>query len=226
LDGELLTYEKSVKKKAYVHPDKTDIEGIEILNDGDHDYYYYMEKDIYRLDIYEKGLMQVIRFINYKKDFPIESLSSVITAIRKVESSSYGYRLSLISTTKNKHDVENIYTGTIFNNTRYSLRCYDLIEKLLLKIKDDYIIRINSPYSTLDYMIQPVNNYLLIINIKTGIADILNEEESSICRVAFDVKRCFNEEDTLINDSTVDIKIEDLQAVVREYIEKRKNVTQ
>jgi len=225
LDGALLTYEKAVKKKAYVNRDEVDGNNIDLQYDGHNDYYYYMEKDIYHLDIYEESLLIVVKFINFKKEYPLQQLSSLITAIRKIEATSYGYRLSLISTRKDKQDIENIYTGTIFNNSRYSLRCFNLIDKLLLKIKDDYITRINSSYSTLDYMIQAVNNYMLIINIKTGVTDILNEEEASICHVAFEVKKCFTDEDVLINSSSADVKIERLQAVVYDYIAKRKNVT-
>jgi hypothetical protein len=138
---------------------------------------------------------------------------------------SFGYRLTFITTNKTHTDIEHIFSGTIFNNTLYSARNYDFLEKLLLKLKDDYIIRTNSSYSTLDYVIQKVENKWLIINIKTGATDILNDAEIVIASAAHDLKDCCNEKNLLINDRRTEECIETLQAVVINYLEKRKTVS-
>ena len=228
LDGELLIYEKSIKKKKYIERDKMSqevISRLDIHNDGNEDYYFYLEKEVYRLDIEEENLMAAIRFVNYKKVYPIENISKAIKAIRKVVVTAYGYRLSYATVAQKQLDTEKIYTGTVFNNTSYSKRSHALLEKLMLKLVEDYIIRINSSYSTLDYVIHQVGERWLIINLCTGVTDVLNEQEIVIAHAAFDLKACFDENNILANDRKTDDVIEKLQAIVIDYLEKRKATT-
>jgi len=215
LDGELLIHERSIKRKKHV-------DGEEVEKNGN-DYYFYQEKEVYRLDIDETNLMTVVRFINHKKEFPMNKIYSVIKALKRVINMSYGYRLTFITSKTDKLDVENIYTGTIFNNTNYSIRSYDLLEKLLLKLKDDYIIRRNTAYSTLDYVVHNVEDRWLIINTKTGAADILEDEEITMARAAFTLRDCFDENNILKNDKSTDEIIEKLQAIVINYLDRKKD---
>jgi len=225
LDGELLIHEKSTKRKQYI--DKKDPEvkklDVERHKSGKKEYYFYLDKETYRFDIDEANLMTIVRFINYKNEYPMDKIYSVIKAIKKVLKTSYGYRLTHITTNTTNVDVEKISTGTIFNNTNYSIRSYDLLEKLLLKLKDDYIIRRNTTYSTLDYVIHNVESRWLIINIKTGAADILEDEEIVMAKAAFALRDCFDENNILKNDKSTDEVIEKLQATVINYLERNKH---
>lgn len=227
LDGELLTYEKAIKKKKYVDYDKMDSEilsKIEIKKNSYKDYYYYIEKEIYHLDIDEENLMISIRFVNSKKGHSSDELRTALNTIARVCVISYGYRLVFATSIEKRLNVENIYTGTIFNNSAYSTKTYNLIEKLFLKLKEDYIIRVNSSFEINDYVIHKIEYHWLIINRKTGATDVLNEDESSICEVANAVSLCFNEDNILENTRRTDSRIERLQRIVEEYILKKKKI--
>lgn len=227
LDGELLTYEKAIKKKRYVDYDKMDSEllsKIEIKKNSYKDYYYYIEKEIYHLDIDEENLMITIRFINSKKEHQSDELRTALNAIAHVCVISYGYRLVFVTSIEKKLNIENIYTGTIFNNSAYSTKTYNLIEKLFLKLKEDYIIRVNSSFEISDYVIHKIEYHWLIINKKTGATDVLNEAESGICEVANSVSLCFNEDNILENTRRTDSRIERLQKIVEEYILLKKQL--
>lgn len=227
LDGELLTFEKAIKKKRYIDYDNMDdkiLSRVEIKTDSYKDYYYYIEKDIYHLDVDEENLMLSIRFVNSKKELSSENLKRCLNAIAHMCVTSYGYRLAFVTTQEKKQNIENIYTGTVFNNSIYSLRTYNLIEKLFLKIKEDYIIRVNSSFEINDYMIHKIENHWLIINKKTGATDILDEDESNICEVAYAVEECFDSENVLENSRKTDYRIERLQKIVEEYIISKKRI--
>jgi hypothetical protein len=223
LDGELLIYEKSIKRRKYIN-EKTPqevLDMVDVKSDGHGEFYFYMDREVYRLDVEEANLMAAIRFINFKQEYPLEKLPAIIEALRTVARTSYGYRLTLASSNNDVIDGEDIYTGTVFNNSLYSKRSYALLEKLLLKLKDDYIERTNSSYSTLDYIVQHAEKLWLIINIKNGATDVLTEDEEKICRAAFDLKECFNEKNILANDRKTDEMIERLQVVVIHFLEKK-----
>ena len=221
LDGELLTFEKAVKKRKYI--DETDISAemlakIDVKNDGERDYYYYLEKEIYHLDVDEDYLMTAIRFVNSKKDWELNSLNEVLSAIAHICVIAYGYRLTFEGVVEKRLNVENIYTGTVFNNTNYSSKTYNLLDKLFLKLAEDYIKRVKSTYDISDYIIHKVEDRWLIINRKNGATDILNAEESEICEVANNVTECFDSDNVLENNKNTDVQIEKLQRVVEKYI--------
>lgn len=225
LDGELLTFEKAIKKKRYIDYDQTDenlLSRVEIKNDSYKDYYYYIEKDIYHLDVDEENLMTSIRFVNSKKEYTEDSLRKALNSIAYLCVTDYGYRLNYVTTQEKKQNIENIYTGTIFNNSSYSFKTFNLIEKIYLKIKEDYMIRVGSSFEIEDYIIHKVENHWLIINKKTGATDLLNESECSICEVAYTVEECFDKENILDNSRKTDYRIEILQKVVSEYILNKK----
>lgn len=224
LDGELLTFEKAVKRRKYVDNDidPNTLENINVKNDGERDYYYYLEKEIYHLDVDEEYLMTAIRFVNSKKDWEADTLSNILNAIAHICVISYGYRLTFEGLVEKRLNVENVYTGTVFNNSSYSSRTYTLLDKLFLKLAEDYIKRVKSSYDIGDYIIHKVENRWLIINRKNGATDILNEEESEICEVANNVTECFDEENVLENNKNTDVQIERLQRVVEKYIRKQK----
>ncbi len=220
LDGELLTFEKAIKKKKYIDDefDRAKLDNISIKNDGDRDYYYYLEKEIYHLDIDEEYMMTAIRFINSKKDWDKNYLSEVLNAIAHLCVISYGYRLVFEGTIEKKLNVENFYTGTVFNNSSYSTKTYNLLDKLFLKIAEDYIKRIKSSYDIGDYIIHKVENRWLVINRKNGATDILEGDESKMCEIANDVVECFDEDNILKNSESTDERIKILQQAVELYI--------
>jgi hypothetical protein len=227
LDGELLTFEKAVKKKRYIDYENMDdkfLSRVEIKNDGYKDYYYYLEKEIYHLDVDEENLMLSIRFVNSKKDYLTEELRRVLNAIAHLCITSYGYRLAFVTTQEKKQNIENIYTGTVFNNSTYSLKTYNLIEKLYLKLIEDYIIRVKSSHDINDYVIHKIESHWLIINKKTGATDLLDDNESDICEVTYAVEECFDNERILENSRKTDYRIENLQRVVEDYIIRNKNL--
>lgn len=220
LDGELLTFEKAIKKRKYIDDefDRAKLDNISIKNDGDRDYYYYLEKEIYHLDIDEEYMMTAIRFINSKKDWDKNYLSEVLNAIAHLCVISYGYRLVFEGTIEKKLNVENFYTGTVFNNSSYSTKTYNLLDKLFLKIAEDYIKRIKSSYDIGDYIIHKVENRWLVINRKNGATDILEGDESKMCEIANDVVECFDEDNILKNSESTDERIKILQQAVELYI--------
>jgi hypothetical protein len=225
LDGELITYEKAIKKKRYVDyetmgPDL--LSKMDIKTSTYKDYYYYIEKEIYHLDVDEENLMIAIRFINSKKEYSIDEIRTALNAVAHVCVTSYGYRLIFATSLEKRLNVEKIYTGTIFNNSKYSVKTYNLIEKLFLKLKEDYIVRVNSSYEIEDYVMHKIENHWLIINKKTGATDLLNEGESSICEIANAVKSCFDEKNILENTRKADARIEKLQKIVEAYIINKK----
>lgn len=224
LDGELLTFEKAVKRRKYVDNDidPNMLENINVKNDGERDYYYYLEKEIYHLDVDEEYLMTAIRFVNSKKEWEADTLGNVLNAIAHICVISYGYRLTFEGLVEKRLNVENVYTGTVFNNSNYSSRTYTLLDKLFLKLAEDYIKRVKSSYDIGDYIIHKVENRWLIINRKNGATDILNEEESEICEVANNVTECFDDDNVLENNKNTDIQIERLQRVVGKYIRNQK----
>lgn len=227
LDGELLTFEKAVKRKKYVDEediDKNILDKINIKNDGDRSYYYYLEKEIYHLEVDEEHLMTTIRFLNSKKEWEKDTLSEILNAIAHVCVISYGYRLTFEGVVEKKLNVENFYTGTVFNNSSYSSRTYSLLDKLFLKIAKDYIERVKSSYDVSDYIIHKVEDRWLIINRKNGATDILNEEESEICEAANNVTECFDNDNILENNRNTDIQIERLQRVIEKYISIQKEI--
>lgn len=221
LDGELLTYEKAIKRRRYV--DKEDIEQdildkIRIKNDGERDYYYYLEKEIYHLDVDEENLMTAIKFVNSKKAWQKDTLGNILNAIARICVISYGYRLDFEDVVEKRLNVENIYTGTIFNNSSYSKITYNLLNRLFQKIAEDYIGRAKSSYDISDYIIHKVEDRWLIINRQNGATDILKEKESQICELANCVTECFDEDNILKNDKNTDIRIEKLQRMIEKYI--------
>lgn len=221
LDGELLTFEKAVKRKRYINKNELDprlLDKINIKNDGERDYYYYLEKEVYHLDVDEEYLMTTIRFLNSRKEWEKDTLSNILNAIAHICVISYGYRLKFEGTVEKKLNVENIYTGTVFNNSSYSSKTYNLLDKLFLKLAEDYIKRVRSSYDISDYIIHKVEDRWLIINRKNGATDILNEEESGLCEVANRVTECFDEDNVLENNKNTDIQIERLQRAVEKYI--------
>ena len=224
LDGELLTFEKAIKKRKYLddNVDQTLLDKVQIKNDGDREYYFYLEKEIYHLDIDEEYMMCAIKFINSKKEWNKEELLNVLNAIAHMCVISYGYRLSFEGTVERKLNIENIYTGTVFNNSSYSSKTYNLLDKLFLKLAEDYIKRVKSSYDISDYIIHKVEDHWLIINRKNGATDILAEDESKMCEIANDVTACFDEENILKNSKNTDEKIELLQRAVELYIRSLK----
>lgn len=221
LDGELLTFEKAVKRKKYVDEsnlEKTMLDKINIKNDGERDYYYYLEKEIYHLDVDEEYMMTAIRFLNSKKEWEKDTLSDILNAIAHVCVISYGYRLTFEGIVEKKLNVENVYTGTVFNNSSYSSKIYNLLDKLFLNIAQDYIRRVRSSYDVSDYIIHKVEEHWLIINRKNGATDILNEEESEMCEYANRVTSCFNEDNVLENSKNTDIQIGKLQNKIEKYL--------
>lgn len=221
LDGELLTFEKAVKRKKYVDEsnlEKTMLDKINIKNDGERDYYYYLEKEIYHLDVDEEYMMTAIRFLNSKKEWEKDTLSDILNAIAHVCVISYGYRLTFEGRVEKKLNVENVYTGTVFNNSSYSSKIYNLLDKLFLNIAQDYIRRVRSSYDVSDYIIHKVEEHWLIINRKNGATDILNEEESEMCEYANRVTACFDEDNVLENSKNTDIQIGKLQQKIEKYL--------
>ena len=132
--------------------------------------------------------------------------------------------MSFEGVVEKKLNVENFYTGTVFNNSSYSSRTYSLLDKLFLKIAKDYIERVKSSYDISDYIIHKVEDRWLIINRKNGATDILDEEESEICEAANNVTECFDNDSILENNRNTDIQIERLQRVIEKYISIQKEI--
>ena len=226
LDGALLTYEKAIKRKRYLKSDDDSIrDKVNIKTDGDREYYYYLEKEVYHLDVEEENLQTAIKFVNSKREWHKDTLSDILDSIARICVISYGYRLTFETAIEKKLNVEKIYTGTVFNNSSYSSKTYNLLDKLFQKVAEDYIKRVKSSYEISDYIIHKVEERWLIINRQNGSTDILNKEETEICDVANSVTECFDESNILKNNRNTDAKIERLQAVVEDYI-KRKRANQ
>lgn len=227
LDGELLTFEKAVKRRRYIDEEEIsneELEKINVKNDGERDYYYYLEKEIYHLDVDEEYLMMAIRFVNSRKEWDAETLPNVLNAIAHICVISYGYRLTFEGVAEKRLNVENLYTGTVFNNSSYSSRTYNLLDKLFLKLAGDYIKRVKSSYDISDYIIHKVEDRWLIINRKNGATDILNEEESEMCEYANNVTECFDDDNVLENNKNTDVQIEKLHSLVERYIRIKKEM--
>ena len=226
LDGALLTFEKAIKRKRYLKSDDDSIrDKVNIKTDGDREYYYYLEKEVYHLDVEEENLQTAIKFVNSKREWHKDTLSDILDSIARICVISYGYRLTFETSIEKKLYVEKIYTGTVFNNSSYSSKTYNLLDKLFQKVAEDYIKRVKSSYEISDYIIHKVEERWLIINRQNGSTDILNKEETEICDVANSVTECFDESNILRNNRNTDAKIERLQAVVEDYI-KRKRTNQ
>ncbi len=227
LDGELLTFEKAVKRRKYIDEEEISDEVLDKINvksDGERDYYYYLEKEIYHLDVDEEYLMTAIRFVNSRKEWDADTLLNALNAIAHICVISYGYRLTFEGVVEKRLNVENVYTGTVFNNSSYSSRTYSLLDKLFLKLAEDYIKRVKSSYDIGDYIIHKVEDRWLIINRKNGATDILNEDESEMCEYANNVTECFDEDNVLENNKNTDVQIEKLHRLVERYIRIKKEM--
>lgn len=225
LDGELLTYERAIKKKKYLDKvsDYDLLDKISIKNDGERAYYYYLEKDVYHLDIDDEDLMTSIRFVNSKKNFDYNQLPDILNSIARMCIITYGYRLSYTTTLTKKLNIENIYNGTVFNNSNYSVKVYNLLDKLFQSIARDYIKRVKSSYDLSDYIIHKIENHWLIINRLNGATDVLNDDESEICEFANNVTKCFDDDNILVNSENTDKEIEKLHKAIARYIEEKNN---
>lgn len=223
LDGALLTFEKAIKRKRYLKNEDDSIrDKVNVKTDGDREYYYYLEKEVYHFDVEEENLKTAIKFVNSKREWHKDTLKDILDAIARICVISYGYRLTFETSIEKRLNVEKIYTGTVFNNSSYSSKTYNLLDKLFQKIAEDYIKRVKSSYEICDYVIHKVEDRWLIINRQNGSTDILNSEESEICEVANNVTECFDEDNVLRNNKNTDVKIEKLQTVVEGYIRRKK----
>lgn len=231
LDGELLTYEESSQEKKYIdeeigilEPDWP--EKIGVQEENGFSFYYYTKRTIYQFDVDEDCLMSLIRFVNSKTAPTQDSLLEVLRNYRTAKEISYGYRTAFLTCIDEKSEVgknreTTVYTGTIFNNSQYSLRTNNLIEKILLKIKSDYVERTGSTYSPTEYVIKKVDGRWLIIHSQTGATDLLSDEEGQLCGAVGQVQLCMDENGLLSNDKNTDFQIEVLQGVLEQYLTKK-----
>ena len=197
--------------------------GLEII-DGISSY-PYQKKTIYQLDTEEETLETLIRFASSKKTYSREELGKVVESYEQAKEISYGYRMAYLTCIDEKSNPEvnmetTVYTGTIFNNTAYSKRTKDLLDKTLLKVKTDYVTRTQSTYEPEEYIIKKVDGHWLIIHKKTGATDLLGEEEAKLCGAVGQVQLCYHEDGVLANTKKTDFQIEMLQNVLNEYLQK------
>lgn len=228
LDGELLTYEKVTREKKYIDEeisitDPNWSKKIGVQTENGYSFYYYTKKDLYQLDVDEECMMALIRFINSKKTPTVDEILSVLESYEQAKEISYGYRTAYLTCIDEKAEVgknreTTVYTGTVFNNTQYSFRTVELIDKILLKAKTDYISRTGSTYPATEYITDCVEGRWLIIHEKTGATDLLSAEESQLCQAVADVEACLDENGLLANDKKSDFQIETLQYVLEEYL--------
>lgn len=202
LDGELLTYETNSKEEGYT------------------------KRTIYQLDVDEESMLALIRFINSKKTPTADEILMVLKSYETAKDISFGYRTSYLTSIDEKAEVgknreTTVYTGTIFNNTEYSLRTRDLMDKISLKILTDYVSRTGSTYSLSEYVIKSVDDRWLIVHEKTGATDLLTEAESSLCKAVSDVQSCLDGKGILANNKKTDFQIETLQSVLEEYLKRK-----
>lgn len=207
LDGELLTYETVSKENSEEHGN-------------------YTKRTIYQLDVDEDCMMSLIRFINSKKTPTSEEIMAVLRSYEKAKEISYGYRTSYLTSIDEKKDAgknreTTVYTGTIFNNTEYSLRTRELIDRISLKIIMDYVSRTGSSYPVSEYVTKCVDDRWLIVHEQTGATDLLNDEESRLCKAVSDVQNCLNASGILANDKKSDFQIETLQNILEAYLKRK-----
>ncbi len=228
LDGELLTYETVSKAKKQVDEeiqitDPNWAKEIGTFVENGYTFYYYTERIIYQLDVDEECMMNLIRFINSKKTPTPEEIMSVLKSYKEAKDISYGYRTAYLTCIDEKAEIgknrqTTVYTGTIFNNTQYSLRTIELVDKILLKVKTDYVERTGSTYPATEYITDCIEGKWLIIHGDTGATDLLDEQASSLCAAAQGVQDCLDGFGILVNDKKTDFQIEILQNVLEEYL--------
>lgn len=236
LDGELLTYETISREKKYIDEeigitDPNWPREIGVQEEDGYSFYYYTKRTLYQLDVDEECMMTLIRFINSKKTPTSEEILKVLKSYDAAKDISYGYRTAYLTCIDEKAEVgknteTTVYTGTIFNNTEYSLRTIDLTDKILLKVRSDYIARTGSTAEPEDYLLTAIEGKWLIVHRETGATDLLDERESELCVAVTNVQLCLDHKGMLANSKEVDIRIETLQNVLESYlkgdIEKQK----
>lgn len=231
LDGELLTYEVISKERKYIDeeieitdPNWSKEIGMQV-EDGI-SFYYYTSRTIYQLDVDEEALMTLIRFINLKKTPTPQEILEVLKCYEEAKETSYGYRTAYLTCIDEKAEIgknreTTVYTGTIFNNTQYSKRTTDLIQKIYLKVKTDYVNRTKSTYTASEYVLECIEGRWLIIHEVTGATDLLSSDESNLCNAARAVENCLDENGILANEKQVDMRIETLQYTLEDYLTKK-----
>ncbi len=231
LDGELLVYEKTIQDLAEVTESDPEDENLwnqlHVQTIDGKKVYSYRKTMICRLDVDEESFMELVRFVNTKKLYPMDQLETLLSHYETAKSIHYGYRLSLFTIidekmNPNMNEETTIYTGTVFNNTEYSYRTDDLIKRILLKLKTDYVERTGSTFPPYEYIIRKVEGKWLIIHTKTGATDFLSEEEASVCSAVGKVQMCFDSDHLLENSKDSDAKIESMQYALEDYLEYKK----
>lgn len=199
LDGELLTYETVSKEEGYT------------------------KRTIYQLDVEEDSMMSLIRFINSKKTPTADEILAVLKSYEAAKDISFGYRTSYLTSIDEREEIgknreTTVYTGTVFNNTEYSFRTRELMDRISLKILTDYVSRTGSTYPLSEYVTKTVDDRWLIVHEKTGATDLLTEEESRLCKAVSDVQSCLDGNGILANNKKTDFQIETLQSILEEYL--------
>ncbi len=226
IEGDLLVSETNTKKKKKVEeelgttiPDWS--KKIGVFEEDGENYYCYYEKIIYQLDIDEPSLTALLHFINSQTEYTEEELLEVVKQYQLAQQISYGYRTAYLTCIDEKANPEEntettIYTGTIFDNTQYSKQTSELIQKILLTVKTDYVARTGSTYEPSSYVIRKVDGHWLIIHSETGATDLLNEQEAKLCGAVGQVQLCY-QDGLLANNKKTDFQIYMLQQVLQEY---------
>ena len=81
LDGALLTFEKAIKRKRYLNDSDESIrDKVNIKTDGDREYYYYLEKEVYH---YKFILGLSSKDISIKLNVPIKRIYSATERVIK-----------------------------------------------------------------------------------------------------------------------------------------------
>ncbi len=227
LDGELLTYEVVTKERKYIDeeigitdPNWPKEIGVQVENGKS--FYYYINRTIYQFDVDEESLMTLIRFINLKKTPTPQEILDVLKCYKEAKKINYGYRTAYLTCIDEKAEIgknreTTVYTGTIFNNTQYSKRTTDLINKIYMKVKTDYVNRTKSTYPVSEYILECIEGRWLIIHEETGATDLLSDEESNLCTSARAVEACLDQNGILANEKQVDMRIENLQYALEAY---------
>ncbi len=228
LDGQLLTYEEISKERKAIDEeigitDPNWARDIGVFEENGCSFYYYTKRTIYQLDVDEECMMTLIRFVNSKKAPTASEILIAIECYEQAKKISYGYRTAYLTCIDEKAEVgknteTTVYTGTIFNNTEYSLRTIDLTDKILLKVRADYVVRTGSKAKPEDYLLTAIDGKWLIVHRETGATDLLDERESELCIAVTNVQLCLDHKGMLANSKEVDIRIETLQNVLEEYL--------
>ena len=233
IEGDLLVFETTTKEKKEIKEELeiTDPDWpkqIGAFEENGISYYYYYAKTVYQLDIDEPSLTALLQFLSSSTDYTEEELLEVIKQYQLAKQISYGYRLAYLTCFDEKANPDEnmettIYTGTVFDNTKYSKQTSELMDKVLLTVKTDYVERTGSTYEPTSYVIRKVDGHWLIIHSETGATDVLNEQEGKLCAAVGQVQLCY-QDGLLKNDKDADEQVSMLQQVLHEYFQQEENV--